>query len=51
MPRSAQDTVTIERYAHLLGDCRMGRDVGSGVVDALTIMALAARLADHLGRR
>ena len=50
MPRSAQDTVTIERYAHLLGGCRM-RDEGSEVVDALTIMALASRLADHLGGR
>jgi choline dehydrogenase-like flavoprotein len=71
----AADTVTIERYAHLVGGCRMGADAASGVVDrdlrsfavpnlyltdgsvlptqgaanpALTIMALAARCADHL---
>jgi choline dehydrogenase-like flavoprotein len=71
----AEDVVTIERYAHLVGGCRMGADAGSGVVDrdlrsfsvpnlyvtdgsvlptqgsanpALTIMALAARCADHL---
>lgn len=71
----AEDTVTIERYAHLVGGCRMGRDDTEGVVDrnlrafavpnlyvtdgsvlptqgsanpALTIMALAARCADHL---
>jgi choline dehydrogenase-like flavoprotein len=71
----AEDTVTINRYAHLMGGCRMGADERSGVVDrnlrtfavpnlylcdgsvtptqgsanpALTIMALAARLADHL---
>jgi choline dehydrogenase-like flavoprotein len=68
--------VTIKRYAHLVGGCRMGADEGSGVVDAnlrsfavpnlyvtdgsvlptqgsanpaLTIMALAARAAHHLG--
>ena len=72
----ADETVTIKRYAHLMGGARMGRDERSGVVDgnlrtfavpnlyicdgsvtptqgsanpALTIMALAARLADHLG--
>jgi choline dehydrogenase-like flavoprotein len=71
----AEDVVTIDRYAHLVGGCRMGRDETSGVVDrnlrtfavpnlfvtdgsvlptqgaanpALTIMALAARAADHL---
>jgi choline dehydrogenase-like flavoprotein len=71
----AEDTVTIERYAHLVGGCRMGSTALDGVVDrnlrsfavpnvyvtdgsvlptqgaanpALTIMALAARCADHL---
>jgi choline dehydrogenase-like flavoprotein len=71
----AEDVVTIDRYAHLVGGCRMGHDETSGVVDrnlrtfavpnlfitdgsvlptqgaanpALTIMALAARAADHL---
>jgi choline dehydrogenase-like flavoprotein len=71
----AEDVVTIERYAHLVGGCRMGADATTGVVDrdlrsfsvpnlyvtdgsvlptqgsanpALTIMALAARCADHL---
>lgn len=71
----AQETVTIERYAHLVGGCRMSQSAQSGVVDAnlqsfavpnlyvtdgsvlptqgaanpaLTIMALAARCADHL---
>jgi choline dehydrogenase-like flavoprotein len=71
----AEDVVTIERYAHLVGGARMGQDVTTGVVDgdlrsfavpnvyitdgsvlptqgsanpALTIMALAARCADHL---
>lgn len=71
----AEETVTINRYAHLMGGARMGADDRSGVVDgnlrtyavpnlyicdgsvtptqgsanpALTIMALAARLADHL---
>ncbi len=71
----AQERVTIDRYAHLMGGARMGADESSGVVDrnlrsfavpnlyicdgsvtptqgsanpALTIMALAARLADHL---
>lgn len=71
----AEETVTIQRYAHLMGGARMGADERSGVVDAnlrsfavdnlyvcdgsvaptqgsanpaLTIMALAARLADHL---
>ncbi len=71
----AEEVVTIERYAHLVGGCRMARDDRSGVVDrnlrtfavpnlyvvdgsvmptqgaanpALTIMALAARCADHL---
>jgi choline dehydrogenase-like flavoprotein len=74
----AQETVTIERYAHLVGGCRMAADERSGVVDrdlrsfavpnlyicdgsvlptqgganpALTIMALAARCADHLAAR
>jgi choline dehydrogenase-like flavoprotein len=71
----AEDVVTIERYAHLVGGARMGADPTAGVVDrdlqsfavpnlyitdgsvlptqgsanpALTIMALAARCADHL---
>ncbi|HEU5003985.1 MAG TPA: GMC family oxidoreductase [Actinomycetota bacterium] len=71
----AQDTVTIARYAHLVGGARMGAGPETGVVDrnlrsfavpnlyvtdgsvlptqgaanpALTIMALAARCADHL---
>ena len=71
----AEDTVTIERYAHLVGGCRMAETEAHGVVDgnlrsfavpnlyitdgsvlptqgaanpALTIMALAARCADHL---
>ena len=75
----ASDTLTIDRYAHLVGGCRMGEDASSSVVDcdhrvwgvpnlfvcdgsvlptqgaanpALTIMALASRLADRLdGRR
>ena len=29
----AEDTVTIERYAHLVGGCRMGADRTAGVVD------------------
>jgi len=71
----AEDAVTIERYAHLVGGARMGATPQTGVVDAdlrsfavpnlyitdgsvlptqgsanpaLTIMALAARCADHL---
>ena len=71
----AQEVITINRYAHLVGGCRMAADERSGVVDsaqrafavpnlvicdgsvlptqgsanpALTIMALAARLADLL---
>jgi choline dehydrogenase-like flavoprotein len=71
----ASETLVIDRFAHLIGGCRMGADEKSGVVDAslrsfavpnlylsdgsvcptqgsanpaLTIMALAARLADHL---
>ncbi|HZQ77750.1 MAG TPA: GMC family oxidoreductase [Acidimicrobiia bacterium] len=71
----AEDTVTINRYAHLVGGARMAADERHGVVDrnlrsfavdnlyitdgsvmptqgaanpALTIMALAARCADHL---
>jgi choline dehydrogenase-like flavoprotein len=71
----ADETVTINRYAHLMGGARMAADERAGVVDrnlrtfavpnlyicdgsvtptqgsanpALTIMALAARLADHL---
>lgn len=73
----AEDTVTIKRYAHLVGGCRMAARREEGVVDhnlkmfgvpnvyvvdgsvlptqgaanpALTIMALAARCADHLAR-
>ncbi len=71
----AQETVAIDRYAHLVGGCRMAASASLGVVDrnqrsfaidnlyiadgsvlptqgsanpALTIMALAARLADYL---
>ena len=71
----AEETVTINRFAHLMGGARMGKDERTGVVDrnlrafavrnlyicdgsvtptqgsanpALTIMSLAARLADHL---
>ena len=71
----AEEVMTINRYAHLVGGCRMASDQTSGVVDAdlrtfavpnlyitdgsvlptqgaanpaLTIMALAARCADHL---
>jgi choline dehydrogenase-like flavoprotein len=71
----AQDTLTIRRYAHLIGGCRMGTRPEESVVDAdhrvwgvpnllvadgsvcptegsanpaLTIMALASRLADRL---
>ncbi len=74
----ADEAITIDRYAHLIGGCRMGADATRGVVDAdlrsfaipnlfvvdgsvcptqgsanpaLTIMALAARAADYLGRR
>ncbi|MGH7912055.1 MAG: GMC oxidoreductase, partial [Candidatus Dormibacteraceae bacterium] len=72
---AAQDVLTIHRYAHLIGGCRMGTRPENSVVDgnqrtwavpnlyladgsvcptegsanpALTIMALASRLADHL---
>jgi choline dehydrogenase-like flavoprotein len=72
----AEETVTIKRYAHLMGGARMAGSERDGVVDAdlrtfavpnlyicdgsvtptqgsanpaLTIMALAARLGDHLG--
>ena len=71
----AEEVITIKRFAHLVGGCRMASDERSGVVDAnlrsfavpnlyitdgsvlptqgsanpaLTIMALAARCADHL---
>ncbi|MFL5909135.1 MAG: GMC family oxidoreductase [Gaiellaceae bacterium] len=74
----AQDTLTIDRYAHLVGGCRMGSSPEESVCDsdhrvwgvpnlfvadgsvmptqgaanpALTIMALASRLADRLGRK
>jgi choline dehydrogenase-like flavoprotein len=75
----AQDTLTIDRYAHLVGGCRMGSDPERSVVNAdhqawevpnlfvadgsvmptqgsanpaLTIMALASRLAERLaGKR
>jgi choline dehydrogenase-like flavoprotein len=75
----AQDILEIDRYAHLVGGCRMGSDPEHSVVDsdhrvwdlpnlfisdgsvmatqgsanpALTIMALASRLADRLdGKR
>jgi choline dehydrogenase-like flavoprotein len=73
----AQDTLAIDRYAHLVGGCRMGTSPDESVIDAdhrvwgmdnllvcdgsvmptqgsanpaLTIMALASRLADRLGR-
>ena len=71
----AQDTLAIDRYAHLIGGCRMGTSPENSVCDrdhrawavsnlyladgsvcptqgsanpALTIMALASRLADRL---
>jgi choline dehydrogenase-like flavoprotein len=71
----AQDVLTIDRYAHLVGGCRMGSSAEESVVDAdhrvwgvqnlfvcdgsvmptqgsanpaLTIMALASRLAERL---
>ncbi|RKR74856.1 GMC family oxidoreductase [Frondihabitans australicus] len=71
----ADETITIQRYAHLVGGARMASDEQHGVVDgncrtfavpnlyitdgsvlptqgsanpALTIMALTARVADHL---
>jgi choline dehydrogenase-like flavoprotein len=74
----AQDTLTIDRYAHLVGGCRMGSDPERSVVNAdhqawevpnlfvadgsvmptqgsanpaLTIMALASRLAERLDRK
>jgi choline dehydrogenase-like flavoprotein len=73
----AQDVLAIDRYAHLVGGCRMGSDPERSVVDsdhrawgipnlfiadgsvmptqgsanpALTIMALASRLAERLSR-
>jgi choline dehydrogenase-like flavoprotein len=74
----AQDILEIDRYAHLVGGCRMGQDRERSVVDAdhrvwdvpnlfvcdgsvmptqgsanpaLTIMALASRLARRLGEK
>ncbi len=74
----AQDVLTIDRYAHLVGGCRMGENAATSVVDAdhrvwglanlfvcdgsvmptqgsanpaLTIMALASRLAERLARK
>jgi choline dehydrogenase-like flavoprotein len=74
----AEDLLEIDRYAHLVGGCRMGSDPNRSVVDsdhraweldnlfvadgsvmptqgsanpALTIMALASRLADRLDRK
>jgi choline dehydrogenase-like flavoprotein len=74
----AQDVLTIQRFAHLIGGARMGSAPESSVVDAdhciwgvpnvliadgsvcptqgsanpaLTIMALASRLATRLERR
>ncbi len=71
----AQDVLTIQRFAHLIGGARMGTSPGNSVVDrdhrvwgvpnlfltdgsvcptqgsanpALTIMALASRLAERL---
>src|SRR4051794_37501138 len=73
----AQDTLAIDRYAHLMGGCRMGSAPDESVIDAdhrvwgmenlfvcdgsvmptqgsanpaLTIMALASRLAERLER-
>ena len=73
----ADEVITIDRYAHLIGGCRMSADEKTGVLDrnlrtfavdnlyvvdgsalptqgaanpALTIMAVAARAADHLTR-
>ena len=73
----AQDVLTIDRYAHLIGGCRMGFSPDDSVCDsdhrtwavrnlviadgsacptqgsanpALTIMAMASRLADRLAR-
>jgi len=76
---NAQDTLAIDRYAHLVGGCRMGTSPENSVIDAdhrtwsvpnlfvcdgsvmptqgaanpaLTIMALASRLAERLaGKR
>jgi len=74
----AQDVLSIQRFAHLIGGCRMGTGPENSVVSrdhqawavanllvcdgsvcptqgsanpALTIMALASRLADRLGSR
>jgi choline dehydrogenase-like flavoprotein len=74
----AQDTLTIDRYAHLVGGCRMGTDPRTSAIDAdhrawgvpnlfvadgsvmptqgsanpaLTIMALASRLAERLAAK
>lgn len=74
----AQDTLTIDRYAHLVGGCRMGASPETSVIDsdhrawgvpnlfiadgsvmatqgsanpALTIMALASRLAERLAAK
>ncbi len=74
----AQDVLTIDRYAHLVGGCRMGSKVETSVIDAdhrvwgvpnlfvcdgsvmptqgsanpaLTIMALASRLAERLATK
>jgi choline dehydrogenase-like flavoprotein len=74
----AQDTLAIDRYAHLVGGCRMGSDPERSVVDAdhrawevpnlfiadgsvmptqgsanpaLTVMALASRLAERLAAK
>ncbi len=74
----AQDTLAIDRYAHLVGGCRMGASAQTSVIDAdhrawgipnlfvcdgsvmptqgsanpaLTIMALASRLAERLGAK
>jgi choline dehydrogenase-like flavoprotein len=74
----AQDTLTIDRYAHLVGGCRMGTAPETSVIDsdhrawgvpnlfiadgsvmptqgsanpALTIMALASRLAERLAAK
>jgi len=75
---AAQDMLTIDRYAHLVGGCRMGFSAADSVVDAdlrawgipnlfvadgsalptqgsanpaITIMAVASRLAERLGAK
>jgi choline dehydrogenase-like flavoprotein len=74
----AQDILTVDRYAHLVGGCAMSATPDTGVIDAdhrawsipnlfvcdgsvmpnqgsanpaLTVMALASRLAEQLGEK